>query len=320
MDLKRFFKQAKEIGIATFKGFTEDRVMKLSAALAYYTILAMSPLLMVIISVASMLYEQQAIENQIYNELSELLGSELALEVQKFVLNSSLTGENTIALISGVVVMIIASTAVFMEIQDSLNFIWSVKAKPKRGWLKMIKNRVLSFSLIVSLSFILLVSMMLNAFVRSVGRYFFEFIMDYNEGMEFIFVVVNQIISLLISAVVFTLIFKILPDVKMKWKAAFIGGIFTTILFSLGQIGIGFYLDQFQPGLNFGSAGSIVAILVWVYYTAVIVYLGAEFTQVYAEKFSHGIQPSENAVYLKITEEEKNVSVLPKRHPEETEE
>ena len=316
--MKKFFIEVKDIAVCTINGFVEDRVMKLSASLAYYTILAMSPLLMVIISVASMIYEQQAIEKQIYNELRDLLGSELALEIQKFVLNSSVTGENSIALISGVAVMIVAATAVFMDMQSSLNLIWQVKAKPKRGWLKMIKNRVLSFSLIVSLSFTLLVSMMLNAVVSALGRYFFDLFTDYNEGLEAIFFVVNQIISLLISAVIFTLIFKILPDVKMKWKAAFIGGIFTTVLFTLGQLGIGFYLDQFQPGLNFGSAGSIVAILVWVYYTAVIVYLGAEFTQVYAEKYGVGIQPSENAVYLKITEEEQNVDILPKRHPDET--
>lgn len=316
----KILKDTWDIMKATVSAFFEDRVFKLSAALAYYTVLAISPILMIIISVASLLYKKDAIENKVYAELNGLIGNDLAHEVQRFVLNSSLTGKSDIALISGIIVLFIASTAVFAEIQDSLNFIWQVKAKPKVGWLKIVKDRVLSFSIIVSLGFILLVSMLLNAIIRSFGRYFVEMFIEYDVTYDVFFYFANKASGFLVAILIFTMIFKILPDVKLKWKPALIGGIFTTFLFSLGQVGIGYYLEQFQPGLNFGSAGSIIALLVWVYYTSIIVYLGAEFTQVYAEKYSNGIQPDDNAVYLKIIEREENVDVLPSQHPNETSE
>ncbi|MDO5655851.1 MAG: YihY/virulence factor BrkB family protein [Flavobacteriaceae bacterium] len=308
----------KDIASATFKAFFEDRIFKLSAALAYYTVLAISPILMIIISVASIIYKKDAIENQVYAELNELIGSDLAHEIQRFVLNSSLTGKSDIALISGLVVLFVASTAVFAEIQDSLNFIWQVKAKPKHGWLKIIKDRILSFSIIVSLAFILLVSMLINTILRSFGNYIERLLPHYDATNEVVFYLANKGIGFIVSAFIFALIFKILPDVKLKWKPAIAGAIFTTILFIIGQYIISYYLMQFKPGLNFGSAGSVIALLVWVYYTSVILYLGAEFTQVYAEKYYNGIPPNDNAVYLKVTEEEKNVAILPAQHPEQT--
>ena len=314
----KLWKDIKDIAVATFEGFFEDRIFKLSAALAYYTVLAISPILMIIISVASMLYKKDAIENRVYAELNELIGSDLAHEVQRFVLNSSLTGKSDIALISGIVVLFIASTAVFAEIQDSLNYIWQVKAKPKHGWLKIIRDRVLSFSMIVSLAFVLLVSMLINAFIRSFGNYVFRLIPEYDFTHDMFFFVANQAIGFIVTTFIFALIFKVLPDIKMKWKPAIVGAVFTTALFILGQYLISYYLMQFKPGLNFGSAGSVIALLVWVYYTSVILYLGAEFTQVYAEKFSNGIEPSDNAVFLKVVEEEKNVAILPPQHPEHT--
>lgn len=314
----KILKDIKDLTIGTFKAFFEDRIFKLSAALAYYTVLAISPILMIIISVASMLYKKDAIENKVYAALNDLIGSDLAHEVQRFVLNSSLTGKSDIALISGIAVLFVASTAVFAEIQDSLNYIWQVKAKPKSGWLKIIRDRILSFSMIVSLAFVLLVSMLINAFIRSFGKYFFELLPENEATHDVFFFLANQIIGFLVTTFIFTLIFKVLPDVKIKWKPAIIGAIFTTILFILGQYLISYYLMQFKPGINFGSAGSVIALLVWVYYTSVILYLGAEFTQVYAEKYSTGIQPSENAVHLKIVEEEKNTAILPAKHPEQT--
>lgn len=320
MLIQKILKDSFNIAKATMDAFFEDRVFKLSAALAYYTVLAISPILMIIISVASMLYKKDAIEDKIYSELNGLIGHDLAHEVQQFVINSSLTGKSDIALITGLVVLFVASTAVFAEVQDSLNYIWQVKAKPKHGWLKIIRDRVLSFSVIVSLSFILLVSMLLNTLIKRFGHFFLELFMEYDVTFDVLFFYINKVVSILVTVAVFTLMFKVLPDVKLKWKHALAGGIFTAILFSIGQIGIGYYLQQFQPGLNFGSAGSIIALLVWVYYTSIIVYLGAEFTQIYAEKYGTGIQPSEHAVYLKIIEQEKNVDVLPKQHPNETNE
>lgn len=305
MKISLSFQDFKDITTRLYHHFFDDNIFKLSASLAYYTILAISPIIIIIISSASILYKKQAIENKIYTTLNDIIGHDLASEVQNFVLNSSLSGKSDIALYSGLIVLFVASTAVFANLQDSLNFIWKVKAVPKRGWLKIIRDRVLSFFIIVILGIILLSSILFNAFITTIGHYLFELIPGYEIQDDIFLYVVNKILMFLVSTLIFLLIFKILPDIKIKWKPAIIGSIFTTILFTIGHYLIGYYLEQFKPGLNFGSASSVVVLLIWVYYSAMIIFIGAEFTQIYAEKYFSGIQPSDQAVHLKISVEEK---------------
>lgn len=302
--------------IAAFKGFSEDRVMKLSAALAYYTIFSITPMIIILISAASIFYQENLnIRNMLFSQIGELVGTDAASQIQGFVANASLSGKSTFALTVGIILLVVGSTSMFIEIQDSINQIWRVRAIPKKGWLKLIVNRLLSFSLIVSLGFLLLVSLIINSIVISLGNRISRIIPDLNA---YLIQIINDVLTFAAVMAIFMVIFKVLPDVILKWKTAAIGAFFTALLFTLGKFLIGVYIEKGNPGSVFGSAGSIVVILVWIYYTATILYFGAEFTQVYAEKFDGGIKPSKYAVNLKTIIVEKEVKVLPAQHPEET--
>lgn len=319
--IKTFFIAVYHLFIAAGKGFAEDRITKLSAALAYYTIFALTPLIIIIISAAS-LFLGDAIDpgTRLFSEISKMIGVEAAAELNKFVLNANLSGKSTIGLIIGVVTLIVGATAIFIEIQDSINFIWKVKAVPKKGWKKLITNRLLSFSLIASLGFLLLVSLVINSVVVAIGSRLdlYASKIGIESVSELLMVIVTNALTLAVVTAIFAVIFKVLPDVKLKWKPAIVGALFTAILFSLGKYIIGIYIEKANPGSAFGAAGSVIVILLWVYYTSIILYFGAEFTQAYAEKYDNGIAPTKYAVHLKTIVVEKEVQELPPQHPEET--
>ncbi len=320
--------KAKSFLIATYhlfmaagKGFMEDRVMKLSAALAYYTIFSLTPLIIIIISAASIFLGDNMDPNtKLFGEISEMIGADAANQLRGFVNNANLSGKSTIGLIIGIVTLIIGSTAIFIEIQDSINLIWKVKAVPKKGWKKLITNRLLSFSLIASLGFLLLVSLVINSVVVGIGNKLeiYASRIGIQEVSGFFMLVVTNVLTLAVVTTIFAIIFKVLPDVTLKWKPALIGALFTALMFSLGKYAIGIYIEKGNPGSAFGAASSIIVILVWIYYTSIILYFGAEFTQAYAEKFDTGIAPSKYAVHLKTVIIEKKVDVLPPQHPEDT--
>lgn len=326
--IKHFFIALFHLFVAAGKGFIEDRVLKLSAALAYYTIFALTPLIIIVISAASIFFGNKINPGtELFGQISEMVGADAANQLRGFVENANLTGKSTIGLIVGVVTLVVGSTAIFVEIQDSINLIWQVKAVPKKGWLKMLTNRLLSFSLIVSMGFLLLVSLVINSIIVSLGSHLSTFLQRSNinhvipiatDTMALLIYILNNVLTLTAVTAVFTIIFKVLPDVEMKWKTPIIGALFTAVLFSLGKYGIGVYIEKLHPGSAFGAASSIIVILVWVYYTSVILYFGAEFTQAYAEKYEKGIRPSKYAVHVKTSVEEEKVSVLPKQHPEDT--
>lgn len=326
--IKHFFIELYHLFIAAGTGFMEDRVMKLSAALAYYTIFSLTPLIIIIISAASIFFSNKLNPGtELFSEISEMVGNDAARSLQGFVENANLTGKTTIGLIIGISTLIIGATAIFIEIQDSINLIWKVKAIPKKGWKKIITNRLLSFSLIVSMGFLLLVSLVVNSIVVSLGDklgYLVknspigEAIPVANDTTTLLIYILNNAITIAAVTAVFTIIFKVLPDVELRWKSAIIGALFTALLFSLGKYVIGIYIEKGNPGSAFGAASSIIVILLWIYYTSIILYFGAEFTQAYAEKFDGGIRPSKYAVHTRITIVEEKVDVLPPQHPEET--
>jgi membrane protein len=318
---KIFLLNTYHLFIAAGKGFVEDRVMKLSAALAYYTIFSLTPLIIIIISSASLFLGDYMDPNtKLFGEISELIGADATNTLRNFVNNANLSGRSTVGLIIGIVTLILGSTAIFIEIQDSINLIWKVKAVPKKGWKKLITNRLLSFSLIASLGFLLLVSLIVNSIMVGIGSKL-DFIaskVGIEEVSGLFMIIVTNTLTLASVTAIFMTIFKVLPDVKLKWKSAFIGAVFTALLFSLGKYVIGIYIEKGNPGSTFGAANSIIIILLWIYYTAIILYFGAEFTQAYAEKFDKGIEPSKYAVHLKTIVVEKEVKELPPQHPEET--
>lgn len=322
--IKCFFVATYHLFVAAGKGFMEDRVMKLSAALAYYTIFSLTPLIIIIISAASLfLGDSMDPNDKLFGEAGEItkmIGADAAYQLRSFVNNANYSGKSTIGLIIGITTLIIGATAIFIEIQDSINLIWKVKAVPKKGWKKLITNRLLSFSLIASLGFLLLVSLVINSIVVGVGNKLEGYAakVGIEQVSELLMLAVTNVLTLTVVTSIFTIIFKVLPDVNLKWKPAIVGALFTAVLFSLGKYGIGIYIEKGDPGSAFGAASSIIVILLWIYYTAIILYFGAEFTQAYAEKYDMAIAPSKYAVHTKIVVIEKKVDVLPPQHPEDT--
>jgi membrane protein len=305
---KRFFANLWVILKDSFNGFLDDRCLKLSAALAYYTVFSLAPLLVLIISLISIFLGEEAIQGQIFAQINGLVGNEAAKQIQDMIKNVELSGKTNTALVIGVITLLLGATSIFVEIQDSVNLIWRVKAKPKRGWLKIIKDRLLSSSLVVSLGFLLLVSLIINGLVLALS----DFLTRYIPGIGvFIISAFNFLISTGVVAVLFGVIFKVLPDAKIAWKDVRWGAFFTALLFMLGRFLIGLYIETTSTSSTYGAAGSLIVILTWIYYTAAILYFGAEFTQAYANRLGIRIEPADYAVYVEQTERERDVKSIP---------
>lgn len=284
----------------TFSDFMDDKVLRMSAALAYYTIFSIAPMLIVIITLCDIFYGRKAIEGSIYVQIKGFVGSDAAAQIQEIIRNASLS-KGSIAKIVGVIALIFGATSVFAEIQDSINYIWRLKAKPKQGLVKMLLTRVLSFSILISMGFILLVSLILNAIMAALSDKFALLF----PNLQFAFAyILNLGLTFVITAILFGVIFKILPDARIRWKDIRIGAITTALLFMLGKYAIGFYLGTSHVGTTYGAAGSIVIVLLWVYYSAIILYFGAEFTRVYAQHSGWEIYPNEYAVWIRQVEVE----------------
>ena len=288
---KTYFSLLKE----AFQEFTNDNALKLSASLSYYTLFSLAPMLLVFMSVVGVFYGRDAVQGQLYSQISWLIGSQAATQIQELIKNAHLSGKTGIAAVIGVVTLLIGATGVFAEIQDSINQIWSIKPKPKSGFLKYLTNRLLSFSLIISLGFLFIVSLLLNALLNL----FSEKIMSlFSEATIYLFWILNIAVIWGVMTVLFAVIFSVLPDGKVAWKDTFIGAGVTAVLFMIGKYAIGLYLGQSNIGNAYGAAGSVVIILLWVYYSSVILYFGAEFTKVYANSLGSGIKPGSYAVRI----------------------
>lgn len=280
----------------SFSGFIDDKVTKLSGALAYYTVFSMAPLLLVIISLCGIFLGREAVEGEIYNTLSDFMGNDTAAQLQQIIKNASLTGKGTLAAIIGIATLLVGATTVFAEIQDSINYIWRIKPKPKKGWLKMLKNRFLSFSVIISLGFILLVSLALSSFVDA---FFKQLETSFPDVAVVVFYIFNQVVMLVVTTLIFGVVFKVLPDAKIRWKDVLAGSLVTTVLFMIGKFAISFYISKTQVGSTYGTAGSMVILLLWTYYSSIILYFGAEFTKSYAMIYGEEIHPNDYAVTTK---------------------
>lgn len=279
----------------SFGCFIEDNAFKLSASLSYYTIFSLGPVLIIVISLAGLFFGREAVEGRIFWQLQGLVGKDAAVQVQEIIKNTQQTGDSTTGTIIGIILLVVGATGVFIEIQDSINYIWSVKAKPKKGWLKFLKNRFLSFSLVVSMGFILLVSLIVSAMLTALSDVFMKY---FSDNLMFIFHILNFVIILAVITALFAVIFKVLPDAHISWKDALIGSGFTALLFILGKLGINLYLSKSDVGSTYGAAASIVILITWIYYSSLILYFGAEFTKINALTLGKGIKPNENAVYI----------------------
>jgi membrane protein len=305
---KTAFKNGAQIMKDTYTGFTDDKGLKLSASLSYYTVFSLGPLLLLLISLAGLFFGRDAIQGQLFSEINGLLGNEAAAQIQEIIKNLELTGKTNTAIFIGAITLIIGATTVFGDIQDSINIIWRVKAKPKRGWLKLIKDRLLSSSLIVGLGFLLCVSLIINGALKALND---ALMARFPDVTVVLFNIINLVVSFGVITVLFGIIFKVLPDVKIHWRDVRTGAFFTACLFMLGRFLIGLYIETAGTASAYGAAGSIIVILVWVYYTAAILYFGAEFTRVYADHIGLRIEPAAYAVYVETTEREMNKETIP---------
>lgn len=280
----------------TFLEFNDDNAIKLSAALSYYTIFALPPLLIIIITICGLFFGEEAVTGELYGQINRLVGNEAAIQIQDAIKNVQLSDSNVFVTIFGVVMLLIGASGVFAEIQSSINFIWGLRAKPNKGLKKFIQNRIMSFSMIVSVGFLMLVSLMLNATLDVLNSRLKIYLAD---STVYLFYIINLVIVLGSITLLFAIIFRTLPDGLIKWKDAFIGAVCTAILFMIGKFAIGFYLGNSTIASVYGAAGSVIIILVWVYYSAIILYFGAEFTKVYAKTFGGQIAPNDYSVEIK---------------------
>jgi len=285
--------------------FSDDKCMKLSASLAYYTTFSIGPLLLIVIWCIGFFYgEQIRIEGstakaEVLEELTGIFGSEVALQIQTYIEKISLQEQSGIGIIIGVVTLIFTSTTIFVEIQDSINQIWGVKPKPKKGWVKYILDRLLSFSMVLGLGFLLIASLLINSVIQLLMNYINHILPGITINM---LNWINIGITFLVISTLFGLIFKMLPDAKVSGKHIIGGAIFTALLFMLGRYGISLYLQYNATASAFGAAGSVIVLLVWIYFSAAILYFGAEFTKEHAKFYENGIQPSSFAVLVAHTE------------------
>jgi membrane protein len=274
---------------AVFEKWATDKAPKLAASLAFYTIFSLSPLLIIVISIGGLLFGAEAARGEIVTEIEGLIGREGAEVVQTALKNSADPKTGVMSILISLITLIIGSTVVFIELQDSLDMIWKVKPKPGRSMIKgLVKDRLQSFALVVGAGFLLLVSLVVSAGINALSTF-----LQNRVDLPFdLMQIVNIIFSIAILFALFGLIYKVLPDVHISWGDVWVGSLVTALLFTLGKYLIGLYLGTNTLGSTYGAAGSLVVLLLWVYYSSMILFLGAEFTQVYANRYGSGIRPT----------------------------
>src|SRR5690554_6933944 len=291
---KLFFNNVLSILKDALQGFGKHNATKLSGSLAYSTIFSLPPMLLLVIIFGGFFYGQDALSGRIFIELKDLIGADTALQVQNIIKQLQFQDGSGLATIISAIALIIGATGVFVEIQGSLNLIWGVKSKPKKGILKLILDRFLSFSMILSLGFIMIVSLVLNTIVTALST---EILSFFPELPVDVISFISNVVLFFVLSFLFSFIFKVLPDVKLKWREIWPGAFLTTLLFMLGKYGISLYISTNNTITLYGAASSVIILLVWVYFSSFILYFGAEFTRAYIESKGGKIIPSQYAEY-----------------------
>lgn len=286
--MKRILELLKETG----SKWLDDKAPRLAASLAFYTLLSLAPLLIFAVSVAGLMFGEEAARGQISGQLAGILGEKGALAVQAILANAKTPSSGILGTVVGISLALFGASGVFGELQGALNVIWNVDSKPGRGVKGFVRDRFFSFSLVLGVAFLLLVSLVLSAGLSAIGAYLSHTL----PGGETLWQVLNLLISLAITSVLFGLIFKVLPDVEIHWRDVWVGAIATALLFTLGKFAIGLYVGRSSVASPFGAAGSVVALVVWVYYSAQILFFGAELTRIWAKHHGADIKPTKNAV------------------------
>ena len=291
--MKKQFKNILTVSKTAFKEWWAKDPFKESAVIAYYAIFSLPGLLVVIVSVAGYFFGQEAVNGQITAQITSTMGADTAQQIQDIIAKGTESKNSFLATIIGVFTILVGATGVFVQFQKSINTIWEVKAdESKSGILSLLKARLFSFGLIIAIAFILIASLVISATLSALGTWMTNY---FSESLLIILQVINFILSLSILAVLFALMFKFFPDAKIKWRHVWIGSFVTAILFETGKAALGLYFGKADPGSGYGAAGSIILILLWVSYSSMIVFYGAEFTHAYAKIKDGKIAPDKNA-------------------------
>lgn len=276
----------------TFSEWSRDKAPKQGAALAYYTVFAIVPLLVIIIAIIGLFFGQEAAQSYILQQISSLVGQASADAIKDMIQRANQPSTGIIATVVAFATLLFGASGLFAELQDSLNTIWGVEPKGGRGLWGVIRDRFLSLMTLLGTGFLLLVSLVLSAALAAMGKWFGGWL----PLPEFVLQSLNFVVSLVVITGLFAMMFKVLPDAKIAWKDVWVGALMTAFLFTVGKLAIGLYLGKSDVGSAYGAAASLVIVLIWVYYSAQIFLFGAEFTKVYANKYGARIVPAENAV------------------------
>ncbi len=277
---------------ATYAKWTEDHAQRMGAALAFYTVFSLAPLLLIVIAIAGMVFGQEAAEGQIIGQIQGFVGEDSANAIQSMLENARRPSTGLIATCVALATLLFGATGVFAQLQDALNAIWGVETKPGLGIIQILKDRFISFVAVLGSGFLLLVSLVLSAGLAAVGAVV-EAILPAPEA---ILEAINFLVSFVVITLLFAMIYKLIPDVSNRWKDVWIGAGMTSLLFAIGKLLIGLYLGKSDVGLAYGAAGSLIVILLWVYYASQIFLFGAEFTVVYATSHGSRLKLAENAM------------------------
>lgn len=293
----------------TVQGFVDDNVTRLSASLAYATLFSIIPFLSLLVTVGVLF--QMDLANQLYVELKPIVGADVVEQLRAIIGNAAKTDSSTFATLVSLGVSIFGATTIFAEVQGSLNTIWGIKAVPKKSWLKYLRTRLLSFSIILVFAFILLITFGITHIIGTMSD---RLLANYPDIAASVVKTVGLIINITVTAFIFALMFKILPDAKIRLKDVLVGATVTTVLFLVGQWGISFYISIANVGTVYGAAAFMAILVTWIYYSAIIIYIGAEFTQAWADEMGGKIFPDDFAVATRIIEihEDKPVQAVNK--------
>jgi len=279
------------IGKKTFKCFQDDKALRLASSLAYYAIFSIGPLLFIVLVIAGAIFGENSVKQALHQQISSLMGAKAGSTIESMMNARKITGSLTTTVI-GIVTLVLGATGVFGELQNALNTIWKVEAKPNAGVWTYLRNRFLSMSMVLGLGFLLLISMVLTTAAEAAANSLSGFF----HVPEAMVAVLSATSSYIVVTLFFALLFKYLPDVKVRWRPIWVGALVTAALFTAGRYLLSMYLGKQATSSSYGAAGSVVVILLWVYYASVIMFLGAEFTQAYAKETGAAIQPNEYAV------------------------
>lgn len=304
--MKKFAKSSWGILKHSVVAFVSGDSFTHASSIAFYTIFSLPAILLISLSVGSTLFERTDVQRELISQVGTLIGHGSAVEVENILLNAARNSDSWLARLIGIVTLVLSATTVFLSLQISINQIWKIKPKPKRGFIKFIINRLLSLAMVISIGFVLMVSLVID----TVLVMFQEKLSDNLGGITLTIVTsLNVLVSLLFIALLFGMMFKMLPDAKIRWRDVWVGSFVTTGLFAGGKFLIGLYLGNSPLNTAYGAAGSLVIILVWVYYSALIFLFGAELTYVYTKEVGSGIEPYANAVRVETIEIEKKTPV-----------